>query len=44
MGKLIELNLVCRHEWIKVGIWSDRVYRCHPLFRCAKCGQEKYEQ
>lgn len=43
MAELLSLNIDCRHRWIKVGIWTDVMYRCHPLLKCYKCGEEKYE-
>jgi hypothetical protein len=33
----------CPHSSIiRIGLWTDKMYHCHPLFRCRDCGTEVY--
>lgn len=32
----------CDHNIRNVGIWTDKLYRCHPLLECSKCHEKIY--
>lgn len=32
----------CKHEWVRIGLWTDLIYREHPFLTCKKCGLGKY--
>ena len=43
MSELISLNLICYHtRRYQCGIWTDYLYRCFPILKCRKCGEEFY--